>query len=158
MFHHPAWAVGSYYVEQKNGVRGCTAQFFCTAQYSSGPPAGELPKSRSTKSCARPPGSRCTYFAPQFRSHLDTDEGDDEGDDIAEHVEGVGHEGHRVGHVARDDLDEEEDARQADHGEEAALLARVAPHGDGGDWASCNKYIIYRVTHQVGSNLLLSLI
>ena len=89
---------------------------------------------------------------------MDTDEGDDEGDDVAEHVEGVCHEGHRIGHVARDDLDEEEDARQADHGEEAALLARVAPHGDGGDWASCKKYIIYRVTHQVGSNLLLSLI
>ena len=40
MFHHPAWAVGSY---------------------SSGPPVGELPKYKSTKPCAKPPGSRCSY-------------------------------------------------------------------------------------------------
>ena len=41
MFHHPAWAVGSY---------------------SSGPPAGELPKYKSTKPCARLPGPGHAVF------------------------------------------------------------------------------------------------
>ena len=51
---------------------------------------------------------------------------------VPEHVEGVCDEGHGVGDVPDDDLDEEEAARQPEHGDEAALLARVPTHGDGG--------------------------
>ena len=49
----------------------------------------------------------------------DTNVGDDEGDDVAEHVEGVGHEGHRVCPVADDELDQHEAAGHGEHGEDA---------------------------------------
>ena len=47
---------------------------------------------------------------------------------VPEHVEGVCDEGHGVGDVPDDDLDEEEAARQPEHGQQAAPLARVPTH------------------------------
>ena len=47
---------------------------------------------------------------------------------VPEHVEGVCDEGHGVGDVPHDDLDEEETARQPEHGQQAAPLARVPTH------------------------------
>ena len=48
----------------------------------------------------------------------DTDVGDDEGDHVTEHVEGVGHEGHRVGEVAHDELDQHEAGGHGEHAED----------------------------------------
>ena len=48
----------------------------------------------------------------------DADVGDNEGDDVTEHVEGVGHEGHGVGEVTHDELDQHEAGRHGEHAED----------------------------------------
>ena len=47
----------------------------------------------------------------------DTDVGDDQGDHVTEHVEGVGHEGHGVGEVTHDELDQHEAGCHGEHAE-----------------------------------------
>ena len=56
---------------------------------------------------------------------------------VPEHVEGVCDEGHGVGDVPDDDLDEEEAARQPEHGQQAAPLARVPAHCHSSALLSC---------------------
>ncbi len=72
------------------------------------------------------------HFVPRLGRHLDAYERDDERGDVAQHVERIGDQRHRVGHVADDDLDEEEGAGEPEHGHQAALLARVTTHGGSG--------------------------
>ena len=50
--------------------------------------------------------------------HPDADVGDDECDDIAQHVETVRHQGHGVGPVTHDELHQHEAASHAQHAED----------------------------------------
>ena len=72
----------------------------------------------------------------------DAEVGNYKGDHVAEHVEGVGHEGHRVGQVPDNQLDKHEGAGEKEHGQEAgprAARARVELH----DPISVLKTVVY---------------
>ncbi|KAH7985211.1 hypothetical protein HPB49_026552 [Dermacentor silvarum] len=62
-----------------------------------------------------------------MQPHLDGEEGNDERYDIGEHVERVGHQGHRVGDIANDDLDQEEGRRHAKHEQQPAPAPKPHP-------------------------------
>ena len=79
-----------------------------------------------------------------------------QGDDIAEHVEAVGDEGHAVGEVADDELDQHEGGGHAQHPQQPGLgsapgaaecLGKLHPtNEEAGDFPSLKEYFGY---HQV---------
>jgi len=52
----------------------------------------------------------------------------DQGGDVAQHVETICHQGHRIGNITHYDLHKEEERRQPHHREQPAFLARVLGH------------------------------
>ncbi len=72
-------------------------------------------------------GSSCWWKKWERRNTYENgNKGDDESGNVAEHVEAVGDQGHGVGHVADDDLDEEVARRQQEHAYQPRLVAE--PH------------------------------
>ena len=53
----------------------------------------------------------------------DADVGDNKGDNVTEHVKGVGHESHGVGEVAHDELDQHKACRHGEHAEDTGPRA-----------------------------------
>uniref|UniRef100_A0A8C9R919 Uncharacterized protein n=1 Tax=Scleropages formosus TaxID=113540 RepID=A0A8C9R919_SCLFO len=77
----------------------------------------------------QPVGAARRAGAPQHATRRDPHA---QGQQVREHVEGVGHERHGVAEVADEDLGDEEERRDHENEDETARFAGVAPHVCGG--------------------------
>ena len=92
-----------------------------------------------------------------------------QGDDVAEHVEAVGDEGHAVGEVADDELDQHEGGGHAQHPQQPGLrsapgaaecLGKLHPtNEEAGDFPSLKEYVGYQSSENLwGTGSKISLV